>query len=114
MAVVDGIISEGSQNQVQVPAGATIIDGSGMTLIAGYIDNHRHLIGARGQQAVARFLEEEAATQMLDLLEAGVTTVQSGGDDNDGILELKRLIDSGDKGTSYHHILSGSHCRHGK
>ena len=33
---------------------------------------------------------------MHELLEAGFTTVQSGGDDNAGILELKRMIDSGE------------------
>lgn len=96
MAVTNGVISDVSQGQVQTPAGATIIDGSGMTLIAGYIDNHRHLIGGRGAERVASFLAEDAATQMMDLLEAGVTTVQSGGDDNEGILELERMIESGE------------------
>jgi imidazolonepropionase-like amidohydrolase len=32
---------------------------------------------------------------MRDLLEAGFTTVQSGGDDNAGVLKLKRMVDSG-------------------
>ena len=33
---------------------------------------------------------------MRELLESGVTTVQSGGDDSAGILELKRMIESGE------------------
>jgi imidazolonepropionase-like amidohydrolase len=78
------------------PAGATVIDGTGMTVIAGYIDVHRHLVGGRGPEAVAKFMKEQAAGEMLALLESGVTTVQSGGDDNAGILELKRKIESGE------------------
>ena len=30
------------------PNGATVIDGTGMTVIAGYIDDHRHIIQGRG------------------------------------------------------------------
>jgi len=76
------------------PPGATRIDGTGMTVIAGFIDDHRHILQGRGQ-GVAQFLKDQAPTRMRELLEAGFTTVQSGGDDNAGILELKRLIDSG-------------------
>jgi imidazolonepropionase-like amidohydrolase len=76
------------------PPGATVIDGTGMTVVAGYIDDHRHILQGRGQ-GVAQFLKDQAPTRMRELLEAGFTTVQSGGDDNAGILELKRMIDSG-------------------
>ncbi len=97
MVVTDGIIAEVSTGQAQSsPPDATLIDGTGMTLVSGYIDNHRHLIGGRSPEAVARFFAEDAETQMLDLLDAGVTTVQSGGDDNQGIQELKRMIDNGE------------------
>jgi imidazolonepropionase-like amidohydrolase len=75
--------------------GTRVINGAGMTLIAGYIDNHRHLIQARGADAVAKWMKEQAPDKMRELLESGVTTVQSGGDDNAGILELKRRIESG-------------------
>ncbi len=71
--------------------GVTRIDGTGKTLIAGYIDAHRHLIAGPAD----KFLREQAADRMRELLEAGFTTVQSGGDDNAGILELKRMIESG-------------------
>jgi imidazolonepropionase-like amidohydrolase len=40
-------------------------------------------------------MKEQAPTKMMELLEAGITTVQSGGDDNAGILQLKKMIDSG-------------------
>jgi imidazolonepropionase-like amidohydrolase len=77
-----------------VPAGlkgAKVIDASGMTVIAGYIDDHRHLI----QGAPDKFLKEQAAVRMRELLEAGVTTVQSGGDNDESVRELKRLVESG-------------------
>ncbi len=78
------------------PQGAKVIDATGMTVIAGYIDDHRHILQARGPEAVAKFLDEQAPARMRELLEAGFTTVQSGGDDNTGILQLKRKIDSGE------------------
>ena len=80
------------------PRGATVIDATGMTVIAGYIDDHRHIMqaGGRGPEAVAKWMTELAPTRMRELLESGVTTVQSGGDANPGILELKKKIESGE------------------
>jgi imidazolonepropionase-like amidohydrolase len=80
---------------VAAVSGAKVIDASGMTLIAVYIDDHRHLIQARDSEAVAKFIKEQAPASMLHLLESGVTTVQSGGDDNAGILQLKHQIEIG-------------------
>ena len=77
------------------PKGAKVINATGMTVIAGFIDDHRHIIQARGEEAVAKWMKEQAADRMRELLESGVTTVQSGGDDNAGVLELKRKIESG-------------------
>jgi imidazolonepropionase-like amidohydrolase len=80
------------------PAGVKVIDARGMTLIAGFIDAHRHIIqaGGRGTEAVAKWMTDVAPTRMRELLESGVTTVQSGGDANPGILELKKKIESGE------------------
>jgi enamidase len=78
------------------PKGVQAIDARGMTLIAGYIDDHRHIVGARGaRENVDKWLNEQAPARMRELLESGVTTVQSGGDDNYGVLELKRRVESG-------------------
>jgi imidazolonepropionase-like amidohydrolase len=82
------------------PPGAKVIDAAGMTVIAGFIDDHRHIMqgggrGGRGPDAIAQWLKEQAPDRMRELLESGVTTVQSGGDANPGILELKKMIDSG-------------------
>jgi imidazolonepropionase-like amidohydrolase len=97
LVVKDGRIASVSEGPApRAEKGATVIKGDGMTLIAGYIDVHRHIVGARGDAAaVNKWLDEQAPARMMELLESGVTTVQSGGDDNAGILELKRRVESG-------------------
>jgi imidazolonepropionase-like amidohydrolase len=97
LVVKDGrIVSVAEGAAPRAEKGATVIKGDGMTLIAGYIDTHRHIVGARGDAAaVNKWLDEQAADRMRELLESGVTTVQSGGDDNAGVLELKRRVESG-------------------
>ena len=80
------------------------IDLSGKTIMAGYIDDHRHLVQGPGPSPVGppsiepldEFLSKDAAPSMRDLLEAGFTTVEAGGDDPVAILALKRKIESGE------------------
>ena len=95
LEVKDGRIAAVTPGPSKPAKGMTVVKGDGMTLIAGYIDTHRHLIQGRGPEAVADFMAKNAADRMRELLESGVTTVQSGGDDNAGILDLKRKIESG-------------------
>ena len=96
LVVTDGRITSVAEGKAPAtPKGAKVINGTGMTVIAGFIDNHRHILNARGADNVAKWLKEQAPTKMMELLEAGITTVQSGGDDNAGILQLKKMIDSG-------------------
>jgi enamidase len=82
-----------SVNAGAAPAGSagTRIDGTGKTLMAGFIDAHRHIVYG----PVDKYFAEQAADRMRELLEAGFTTVQSGGDDNAGVAELKRRIEAG-------------------
>lgn len=89
-------IAQVSDGSVSVPHRGKTINASGMTVMAGFIDDHRHLIQGRGPEAVAKWFKESAADRMRELLEAGFTTVQSGGDDNAGILQLKKLVESGE------------------
>jgi imidazolonepropionase-like amidohydrolase len=72
--------------------GAVRINGTGMTVMAGFIDVHRHLIYGPPE----RYFTEQAVDRMRELLEAGFTTVQAGGDDNAAILELKRRVANGE------------------
>src|SRR4051794_20419992 len=39
------------------PKGAKVINAAGMTVIAGYMDAHRHLIQARGAENVAKWMK---------------------------------------------------------
>jgi imidazolonepropionase-like amidohydrolase len=66
------------------PAGARTIDGSGMTAIAGFIDGHRHINTGPNEKV-----------QMQQLLEAGYTTILSGGGPADGNLTLRDHIEKG-------------------
>jgi imidazolonepropionase-like amidohydrolase len=84
-------VSGGKTPAFAMGRGVKRIDGAGMTLIAGYIDDHRHLI----QGAPDKFLKEQAEDRMRELLEAGVTTVQSGGDNDVGVRALKAMVETG-------------------
>jgi imidazolonepropionase-like amidohydrolase len=75
-----------------VAHGSVRINGAGMTVMAGFIDVHRHLIYGPPE----RYFAEQAADRMRELLEAGFTTVQAGGDDNAAILELKHRVERGE------------------
>jgi imidazolonepropionase-like amidohydrolase len=97
VVVKDGRITSVAAGKAPAPAkGAKVIDATGMTVIAGYIDDHRHLIQGRSPADAEKFMKEQAADRMRELLEAGFTTVQSGGDNNAAILDLKRKVQSGE------------------
>jgi imidazolonepropionase-like amidohydrolase len=76
------------------PTGATggqTIDGRGLTAMPGFIDGHRHVIGGNAEQ----WFKEQAAARMQEFLEAGYTTLMSGGGPMPGIVQLKQRIESG-------------------
>jgi len=64
--------------------GLTIIDAKGMSALPGYIDAHKHINTGPNEKAL-----------MQSLLEAGYTTVLSGGGPGDGNLMLRDHIESG-------------------
>ena len=66
-------------------AGARQIDARGMTLMPGFIDGHRHIIGGNADQ----WMKDQAAQRMQEFLEAGYTTLLAGGGPAEGNLELK-------------------------
>jgi len=93
IVVRDGKVASVITGQVPAPADVKKIDGTGLTVMPGFIDDHRHLI----QGDAAKFLAPggDGEARMRELLEAGYTTVQSGADDNAGILKLKKMVESG-------------------
>jgi len=96
IVVGDGVVIENGSIVVRdgkiasVAAGApaqrvgTVIDAKGMTATPGFIDAHKHINTGP--------MEKE---QMADLIEAGFTTVLSGGGPGDGNLTLIQHIESG-------------------
>ncbi|MEP7352262.1 MAG: amidohydrolase family protein [Acidobacteriota bacterium] len=62
----------------------TVINGGGMTVMPGFIDAHRHINTGPNEKA-----------QMQALLEAGYTTVMSGGGPAEGNITLRDHIDKG-------------------
>ncbi len=65
-------------------AGVETIDAGGMSALPGFIDAHKHINTG-----------PDEAEQMQSLLEAGYTTVLSGGGPGDGSLTLRDHIESG-------------------
>jgi imidazolonepropionase-like amidohydrolase len=95
--LVEGNLISAVATAIPAPAGSTIIDGGGRTLMPGLIDSHAHfnvnganladLEGMRWDEIGAR-----AAAQAQDWLADGFTTVRSMGGTGNG---LKNTIDSG-------------------
>jgi imidazolonepropionase-like amidohydrolase len=76
---------------IAAAAGPTL-DAGGRTVLPGYIDAHRHIINGDAE----RWFSEQAESRMREFLDAGFTTLMSGGGPMPGIMELKRRIDSGE------------------
>lgn len=84
------IASAGSGNTAA--PGLKAIDGRGLTAVAGYIDDHRHIVSGRDADA---WLKNDAPTRMREFLEAGYTTLMSAGGAAEPVVALKKAIDSG-------------------
>jgi imidazolonepropionase-like amidohydrolase len=65
-------------------ASGTVVDAKGMTAMPGFIDAHRHINTGPNEKE-----------QMQALLEAGYTTILSGGGPADGNITLRNRIDQG-------------------
>jgi len=83
IVVRGGRIASVSAAAANVP-GVQSVDGRGMTAMAGFIDGHRHVNTGPNEKV-----------QMQQLLDAGYTTVLSGGGPAEGNLTLKDHIEKG-------------------
>ena len=87
-----------------VTAGATDtnaeirIDASGLTVLPGLIDTHRHLLSssADSDEAFARWTESQLAPLLQAYLESGITTLMSTGDHFPEILDVRERLARGD------------------
>lgn len=80
------IVASGSRDQVRVPAGATVVDASGLTLLPGLIDSHVHLCTRGDGLDLGESLGTPPSLALLAAvpscratLEAGFTTVRDAG-----------------------------------
>lgn len=105
--VRDGhIAAVGPDREVAVPPGATWIDVGGAVVLPGLIDLHVHVgspelergedFGARQLPGLVLDMVRHAPATRRALLEHGVTTVRSLGDDLAWIGELRELIETGE------------------
>jgi len=83
IVVRNGRITAVGAGAAGTPSGRTI-DAGGLTAMAGFIDGHRHVNSGPNEKV-----------QMQQLLEAGYTTVLSGGGPAEGNLTLRDHIETG-------------------
>lgn len=103
----DKIVQAGPASEVKIPAGATIIDTSGRTMLPGLIETHGHLIilghgsydtwfpwinNHGGEKLLTRVMEISAK----QLLMAGVTTVVDLGAPLQASLSIRERINKGE------------------
>jgi imidazolonepropionase-like amidohydrolase len=91
IAIRGGRIVSAGTGTPSVP-GARTLDARGMTAMPGFVDAHRHVIGGNSDQ----WFKEQASVRMQEFLEAGYTTLMSGGGPVPGIIQLKDRIERGE------------------
>lgn len=99
----DRIVAVGPRSEVAVPAGTTVIDTRGMSVLPGLADMHVHLmILGHGDYEHwdktyrPRFAAEIMPAAARQLLTSGVTFARDLGAPLDDILQVKRRIDKGE------------------
>lgn len=90
--IENGVITAIFEGQPVNPAFPQL-DAQGMTVMAGFIDAHRHIISGGNPGA---WFREQSATTMQAFLDAGFTTLMEGGGRIPEIAELQRRISSGE------------------
>jgi len=99
----DKIVQVGTANEIKIPAGATVIDTSGQTMMPGLIDAHAHLfmLGYGDEAEWFKWLAGEGKKYSIEkimelsayqLLMSGVTgAIDLGGTPNDSIAVRDRI-----------------------
>jgi imidazolonepropionase-like amidohydrolase len=95
IVVRDGKIASVAAGTAATVPGARVIDAQGRTVMPGFIDAHRHIIGGGFGAEQGNWMATEGPRLMQQFLDAGFTTVLSAGDDAEQILELRRRTADG-------------------
>jgi imidazolonepropionase-like amidohydrolase len=86
----DRIEAVGPRSSTMIPEGATVIDGSGKTVIPGLINGHGHLGLTKGLvQSQDNYTKESIQANLIQYARYGVTTSASLGLDTDAIFEVR-------------------------
>ena len=78
-------------------AAALEIDATGLAILPGFIDLHRHFFGGREDPGIVTMIWNTARMmpgKRRELLEAGITSIRQLGDPRDAILEVKRRLEA--------------------
>ena len=102
--ITDGVVvmtgatisAVGRRDQVQVPAQATVLDGTGLTVTAGFWNAHVHFIDAAVQSAASRPAAELTERVRAMLTRWGVVNAVDTGSREENTLALRRRIESGE------------------
>jgi imidazolonepropionase-like amidohydrolase len=96
------IVRVGTAGSFEIPAGTTVVDAEGMTVIPGLIDTHVHLdILGHGDyptwhEMVRADYGEVMALSAAQLLRHGVTTARDAGGEIDASIATKKRIEAGE------------------
>ncbi|WP_257460845.1 amidohydrolase family protein [Archangium lipolyticum] len=97
MLISSGRISAvGPRSEVEIPAGATVLDTSGQTLLAGFWNSHVHFTEPWGQDAAALPTSELEQHLRDMLLRHGFVHVVDTGSFPEATLALRRRIEAGE------------------
>jgi len=78
-------------------ADALEIDATGLAILPGFIDLHRHFFGSREDRGIVAMIWDTARmmpAKRRGLLEAGVTSIRQLGDPRDAIIDVKHMLDA--------------------
>ncbi|MFI4943696.1 MAG: amidohydrolase family protein [Burkholderiales bacterium] len=97
------IVAVGRRSEVAIPAGTTVVDTAGMSVLPGLMDMHVHLmiLGHADYEYwdktyMARFRDEIMPIAAKQLLMSGVTTVRDLGAPLEEILHVRKRIAAGE------------------
>jgi imidazolonepropionase-like amidohydrolase len=97
VVMTDGSITAvGRRDQVRVPANASVLDGAGLTVAAGFWNAHVHFTEEKFQSAGSRPAADLAASVRAMLTRWGVVNAVDTGSWLENTLALRRRIESGE------------------
>ena len=90
------IVAVGSGQSIRIPSNARVIDGTGLTLTAGFWNSHVHFTDRQWENAGSLASEQLSAQIERMLTQYGFTTVFDTGSLLANTLALRRRLESGD------------------